>query len=266
MKIIFNAERILKIYILTLFFPFVIYTSTAYADYDSRKLTIAAASDMKYAMDEIVYNFKNPNPDVEIKVIYGSSGNFYRQIINGAPFDIYFSADIFYPEQLEAAGLTIADIKLYAIGRIVIWSSSLDARSLAVETLRHKSIHRIAIANPEHAPYGKRALEFLERQGLMNDLQDKLVYGENISQAAHFAYTGAAQAGIIALSLALSQQMQEKGSYWLIPEELHNPLEQGFVLLKRAQNNPLARQFSEYMVSKEARNILDKYGFTLPEK
>jgi molybdate transport system substrate-binding protein len=261
-----RTERISGINTLILFFLPVIYISTVSADYNSGNLTIAAASDMKYAMEEIVYNFKILNPDAEIRVIFGSSGNFYRQIINDAPFDIYFSADIFYPEQLETAGLTISDIRLYAVGRIVIWSSTLDVNRLEVETLRHENVHRIAIANPEHAPYGKRALEFLERQNLMNDLRDKLVYGENISQAAHFAYTGAAQAGIIALSLALSQQMQEKGSYWLIPEEFHNPLEQGYVLLKGAGNNPLAHEFSEYMVLKEVRNILDKYGFTLPEK
>lgn len=260
------TDRKFKIYIFILFLPLVIYSSKVSADYNSRRLTIAAASDLKYAMDELVGRFKFLYPDTEIRVILGSSGNFYRQIIKDAPFDIYFSADVFYPEQLEAAGLTSSDVKLYAIGRIVIWSSGLDAGSLAVETLKHSSVHRIAIANPKHAPYGKRALEFLEHMNLMKDLQDKLVYAENISQAAHFAYSGAAQAGIIALSLALSQQMQEKGSYWLIPEEFHKPLAQGFVLLKRAKNNPSAHQFSEYMVSKEARDILDKYGFTLPSK
>jgi molybdate transport system substrate-binding protein len=213
-----------------------------------------------------VDNFKFNYPDTEIKVILGSSGNFYRQITKEAPFDIFFSADIFYPEQLHAAGLTISNIKLYAIGRIVIWSSSADTRSLAIDTLKLDSVHRIAIANPKHAPYGKRAQEFLEHVNLMKELQGKLVYGENISQAAHFAYSGTAQAGIIALSLALSQQMQEKGSYWLIPEEFHKPLEQGFVLLKRAKNKPVVQQFSEYMASKEARDILDRYGFTLPAK
>jgi len=166
----------------------------------------------------------------------------------------------------EAAGLTVSGVKLYAIGRIVIWSAGLDAGSLAVETLKHGSVHHIAIANPKHAPYGKRAVEFLEHLNLMKELEGKLVYAENISQAAQFAYSGAAQTGIIALSLALSQQMREKGSYWLIPEAFHNPLEQGFVVLKRARNNPLAHQFSEYMASKEARDILDKYGFTLPVK
>lgn len=261
-----HPDRILKIYIFILFLSLVLYSSIVSADYNSESLTIAAASDLKYAMDEIVEKFKFLYPDTEVKVIFGSSGNFYRQITMDAPFDIFFSADVFYPKQLEEAGLTISDVKLYAIGRIVIWSSTLDAGSMAVETLKHNSVHRIAIANPSHAPYGKRAQEFLERQNLMKDLQDKLVYGENISQAAYFAYSGAAQAGIIALSLALSPQMQERGSYWLIPEEFHNPLEQGFVLLKRAKNNPLAHQFYEYMASKETRDILDKYGFTLPAK
>jgi len=260
------TDRKFKIYILIFFLPLVLYSSKVSADYNAGRLTIAAASDLKYAMDEIVDRFKTHYPDTEIRVILGSSGNFYRQITKDAPFDIYFSADIFYPEQLEAAGLTVSGVKLYAIGRIVIWSAGLDAGSLAVETLKHGSVHHIAIANPKHAPYGKRAVEFLEHLNLMKELEGKLVYAENISQAAQFAYSGAAQTGIIALSLALSQQMREKGSYWLIPEAFHNPLEQGFVVLKRARNNPLAHQFSEYMASKEARDILDKYGFTLPVK
>ena len=254
----------MKIIFFILFLPLVFYTSIVCAGDKSGNFTIAAASDLKYAMDEIIDNFKYQYPDADIKVIYGSSGNFYRQITKAAPFDIYFSADTSYPELLAKSGLTISDVKLYAIGRIVIWSSNLDAANLGIETLKNNSVHHIAIANPEHAPYGKRAQEFMEHQHLTKELQHKLVYGENISQAAQFAYSGAAQAGIIALSLALSPQMQQRGSFWLIPNEFHSPLEQGYVLLKKAQNNPLAHLFSEYMASNATRDILDKYGFTLP--
>lgn len=228
---------------------------------------IAAAADLKFAMDEIVTQFKKTNPADNVEVIYGSSGKIFTQIQRAAPYDLYFSADISYPEKLEAAGLTAGATKLYAFGRIVLWSpkTQLDAAKLRLEDLTRADITRIAIANPKHAPYGKRAEEALRSKNLWQKVEPKLVYGENIAQTAQFVQTGNAQVGIIALSLALSDQLSKQGSYWLVPESLHQPLKQGFVITKRAEANLAAKKFSDYISSAEARKIMVRYGFVLPE-
>jgi molybdate transport system substrate-binding protein len=231
---------------------------------NAEKVTIAAAADLRFAMDEIVNAFKSTNPGAEVEVVYGSSGNFYAQLKQGAPYDLFFSADIAFPRDLVNSGLAASDAKLYAIGRIVLWSASLDASRMTLESLADPKITRIAIANPKHAPYGQRAKEALRSAGLWEKIEPKLVYGENIAQTAQFVQTGNAQVGIIALSLALSPELASKGGYWLIPESLHQPLEQGYVVTKRAENNALARRFADYMASKAARAIMIKYGFVLP--
>jgi len=229
-------------------------------------LTIAAASDLKYAMDDIVADFKKQHPEIKIEVIMGSSGKFYHQIQNGAPFDIYFSADIAYPQKLQQQQLTASKVWAYAIGRIVLWSTTRDASQISLPELTNETITKIAIANPQHAPYGKRAQEALEYAGIWNKLTDKLVFGENIAQTANFAYSGAADMGIIALSLALSPNLQKqiKGDYYLIPDNFHQPLKQGYVILKPAANNPAAITFSKYVRSDAARQVFIKYGFVLP--
>ena len=230
----------------------------------TEKITIAAAADLKFAMDELVSDFKNANPCAQVDVVYGSSGNFYSQIKQGAPYDLFFSADIMYPQQLVTGGLAASDAKSYAFGRIVLWSGSLDASRMTLESLTDPKIARIAIANPQHAPYGKRAQEALQAAGLWDKIEPKLVYGENIAQTAQFVESGNAQVGIIALSLAVNPELASKGGYWLIPEKLHQPLEQAYVITKRAESNALARRFADYMVSKPARAVMIKYGFVLP--
>ena len=230
----------------------------------AEKVTIAAAADLKFAMDELVTAFKNANPGAQADVVYGSSGNFYTQIKQGAPYDLFFSADIDYPQQLVSSGLAASDVKPYAFGRIVLWSSTLDASRMTLESLADSKIARIAIANPQHAPYGKRAQEALQATGMWDKIEAKLVYGENIAQTAQFVESGNAQVGIIALSLAVNPELASKGGYWLIPEKLYQPLEQAYVITKRAENNELARHFGDYMASKPARAIMMKYGFVLP--
>ena len=230
----------------------------------AEKITVAAAADLKFAMDELVSVFKNANPGAQVDVVYGSSGNFYSQIKEGAPYDLFFSADITYPEQLVTGGLAASDVKPYAFGRIVLWSGSLDASRMTLESLADPKIARIAIANPQHAPYGKRAQEALQAAGLWDKIEPKLVYGENIAQTAQFVESGNAQVGIIALSLAVNPELASKGGYWLIPDKLHQPLKQAYVITKRAENNALARRFAEYMGSKPARTVMIKYGFGLP--
>jgi len=241
---------------------YIIFSRPVYAE----KIVIAAASDLKFAMNELIANFKQVNEPAEVDVVYGSSGKFYTQIQQGAPYDLYFSADIAFPRLLGEKGLAASEIKPYATGRIVLWSASYDATKMTLTSLTEAKISYIAIANPKHAPYGKRAEEALRGSGLWDKLQAKLVYAENIAHAAQFVQTGNAQLGIIALSLAVNPELADKGGYWLIPDDLHKPLEQGFIITKRAINNSLAKRFATYMDSKQARAVMTKYGFVLQEE
>lgn len=234
--------------------------TTAHAE----KITVAAAADLKFVMDEIVTTFKQANPTDQVEVIYGSSGKFHTQIQQGAPYDLYFSADIAFPRELAKAGFAASEVKPYAFGRIVLWSASMDATKMTLASLSDPKVTRIAIANPKHAPYGKRAEEALKVSGLWEKVEPKLVYGENIAHAVQFTQTGNAQVGIIALSLAINPELSKRGGYWLIPDKLHQPLEQGFVITKRAEGNALAKRFADYISSKPARAVMTKYGFVLP--
>lgn len=230
----------------------------------AQKFTIAAAADLKFAMDEIIAHYKQDHPADTPQVVYGSSGKFHTQIQHNAPYDLYFSADIAYPRQLEQAGFAASPVRPYALGRIVLWSASIDASKLTLASLSAPAIRRVAIANPRHAPYGKRAEEALRASGLWGTVEPKLVYGENIAHAAQFVQTGNAQVGIIALALALNPVLSRQGGYWLIPDTLHAPLEQGFIVTARARDNAAARRFADYMGSAPARAAMMKYGFALP--
>jgi molybdate transport system substrate-binding protein len=199
----------------------------------------------------------------------GSSGNFLTQIENGAPFDVFFSADIAYPKKLESEGLAVpGSTYLYAIGKIVLWTRSdshLDVnKDFAV--LRDPSVSKIAIANPAHAPYGRAAEEALRNMGLYDAVKDQLVLGENISQAAQFVESGNAQVGIIAMSLVVSPELKDKGPYWVIPENLYAPIQQGAVILRASKNPQGARQFLEYIKMPATAALLERYGFALPAK
>jgi molybdate transport system substrate-binding protein len=205
----------------------------------------------------------------KVNVTYGSSGNFFSQMQNGAPFDLFFSADIEYPKKLETAGLAEpGTLYEYAVGRIVIWTpadAKVDVTKLGWKALVDRSVEKIAIANPEHAPYGHAAVAALEKAGIYTSVKAKLVYGENISQAAQFVQSGNAQAGIVALSLAVSPAMRD-GKRWEIPPEMYPVLEQGAMVLKGAKNKEAARAFLEFVKSAAGRSILSKYGFEFPEK
>ncbi|HEU0234758.1 MAG TPA: molybdate ABC transporter substrate-binding protein [Gallionella sp.] len=230
------------------------------------KITIAAAADLRFAMDEIVVLFNKAHPDDRVEVIFGSSGKFNTQIQQGAPYDLYFSADIGYPRKLKEDGFAASEVQPYAVGRIVLWSPVRDASKMTLADLADPSILKIAIANPKHAPYGKRAEEALRAAGMWEKVETKLIFGENISQTAQFVQTGNAQIGIIALSLALNPELANHGGYMLIPDNLHQPLEQGFIVTRRAANNPLAQVFANFMASKEARAVMTRYGFGLPDE
>jgi molybdate transport system substrate-binding protein len=228
---------------------------------------VAAASDLKFALEAIAASFEKDR-GLAVKLSFGSSGTFATQIRNGAPFALFLSADEDYIQALHTDGYTRDAGVLYAIGRIVLMAptgSSLpvdgELKGLASE-LRAGRIRRFAIANPEHAPYGRRAEEVLRRAGLWADIEPRLVLGENVSQAAQFAVSGSAQGGIIALSLAASPQMKALGRYALIPEQWHAPLRQRMVLLKQA--DATAAAFYRYLQEPAARRVMRTYGFALP--
>jgi len=228
-------------------------------------LRIAAAADLRYALDEIVERFGEAHPNIDIGVVYGSSGRMATQIINGAPYDIFFSADIAFPERLQREGMTATEPAVYALGRIVLWSNTLDATELTLEDLTSDSIRRIAIAQPAHAPYGQRAREAMQSAGVWEAVQGKLVFGENIAHAAQMTESGAAQVGIIALSLARFPDLAKHGHY-LIDDSLHQPLTQGYVVTRRGGDKPEARVFTDFMATEAAHTIMTRYGFAIPKQ
>lgn len=225
-------------------------------------MRIAAAADLRYALDDIIAVYREQHPDADIEVVYGSSGKMTTQIINGAPYDLFFSADIAYPRKLKEYGMTAMEPEVYALGRIVIWSNTLDAGNLGLEDLAADDIRRIAIAQPVHAPYGQRAREALQAAGVWDAVKGKLVFGENIAHTAQMIQSGAAQVGIIALSLAKFPDMAKHGHH-LIDSALHEPLTQGFVVTSRGGDKPQAHAFADHMASDEAHEIMSRYGFVM---
>lgn len=228
---------------------------------------IAAASDLQFALEDVAEAFAKETGE-KVRVSYGSSGNFTRQIQQGAPFQMFLSADEDYIFELAKAGHTRDRGELYAIGRVVIivpHNSPLKADGTLADlkaALADGRVQKFAIANPDHAPYGKRAEEALRHQGLWDQVKDKLVLGENVSQAAQFATSGSTQGGVIAYSLALSPKVSKLGTFALIPAEWHEPLRQRMVLTSKA--GPVAERFYAFMQSPPARKIMVKYGFVLP--
>lgn len=228
------------------------------------RLTIAAASDLRYALTDIVADYEKQHPDQDIEVIFGSSGKMTTQILNGAPYDLFFSADIAYPRKLHAAGLAASEPAVYAIGRIVLWSRRLDAARLTLQDLTRDDIGRIAIASPDHAPYGARAREALQAAGVWEAVQPKLVFGENIAHAAQMAASGAADVGIIALSLALFPDLAAQ-PHALIDAGLHAPLLQAHIVTRHGADNPRARDFDRYLRGPAAHAVMARYGFVVPD-
>jgi molybdate transport system substrate-binding protein len=203
----------------------------------------------------------------KVKMNFGSSGQFLLQIENGAPFDLFFSADVQYPQRLEAEGLAQSGtLYKYAIGKLVLYvpnGSPLDL-SKGLAALQSPQAKKIAIANPEHAPYGRAAVESLKTEGLYDSVQSKFVMGENISQTAQFVQSGAADAGILALSLVLSPKMKGAGCYVEIPDSDHAPMEQAAIILKSSKDRATAALFLDYIRKPEIVSLMSQYGFTLP--
>lgn len=231
-----------------------------------REIRVAAAADLKFTMSELAQQFER-NSQTKVSVTYGSSGNFFAQIQNGAPFDLFLSADIEYPRKLEASGFAEpGTLYEYAVGRIVIWAprqTPTDLKNQGWNALLSLAVQRIAIANPEHAPYGRAAVAAMQKAGVYEQVKFRLVYGENISQAAQFVQSGNAQIGIIAKSLALSPEMKN-GEIWEIPADMHPPIEQAAIVLKNAKNKQGAQKFLDFLKSESGRRVLEKHGFVVP--
>jgi molybdate transport system substrate-binding protein len=235
----------------------------------STVIAVAAAADLRFALDDLVKDFEEKNPTTKINVTYGSSGNFFAQLQNGAPFDLFLSADIEYPRKLAEKGLGTDDVFLYAIGCIVVWvpkDSPVAVDKLGIKALLEPSIRKIAVANPEHAPYGRAAVAALKALNVYDQVASRLVYGENIAQTAQFVQSGAADAGILALSLAVAPQMRDAGRFWQVPLDAYPRLEQGGIILKAAKNLGVARAFRDFLMGDHGREVLKKYGFFIPEK
>jgi molybdate transport system substrate-binding protein len=232
------------------------------------ELTIAAASDLNFAFKTLVADFEKAT-GTQVRLSLGSSGNFFSQIQHGAPYDLYFSADVRYPQKLEQTGHAVpGSLYKYAVGRIVVWtptSSPVHASQAGMDALLAPSVKKIAIANPKHAPYGRAAIAAMEHFKIYDRVKEKLVLGENISQAAQFVESGAADIGIVALSLALAPAMKDAGEYWEIPAASHPALEQGAVILAGARNPQAAKVFLDFLKGPEGRQVMAGYGFVLPE-
>lgn len=232
------------------------------------QLTIAAASDLRFALDDLVAEFRKENPESNPKPIYGSSGNFYAQIMNDAPFDLYLSADAAYPRQVIKAGKgKEEDFFLYAAGRLVVWvpkNSPIKVETLGIKALLEPSVKKIAIANPEHAPYGRGAVAAMKKLGVYDRVAPSLVLGENIAQAAQFVESGNADIGIIAHSLAVAPKMKASGRFWEVPLDAFPRLEQGGLVLAGAKNAAAAREFRKFMLGPRGREVFKNYGFILP--
>jgi len=229
----------------------------------AQDIRVAAAADLQFAMQDIATQFQKQTGK-SAQVIYGSSGNFFQQLQNGAPFDLFFSANLDYAKKLEAAGLTEpGSYYQYAKGKIVIWvpkDSKLDLSS-GLKALLDPSIKKIAVANPQHAPYGQAAVAAMQKEGVYDKVKGKLVLGENISQTASFVVSGSADVGIVALSLALAPNMKDQGRYVEIAAGEYPPIEQACVILSSSKNKEVARQFLGFVKGPAVGELLEKYGF-----
>jgi len=233
----------------------------------AQEIAVAAAADLSAALPEITARYKAQSGR-EVKLTFGASGNLTTQIRNGAPFDIFFSADEDYPRQLIDAGLAEGStLYRYAVGRLVLWvpnDSPVDLSKLGMRALLDPSIKKIAIANPQHAPYGRAAAEALRHFEIYEQVSSRLVLGENIAQAAQFVESGNAQAGLIALSHALAPAMKGKGRYWTVPLDAYPTLNQAAVVISQSKQQDAARKFLDFVRSAETTSLLESYGFSLP--
>ena len=222
------------------------------------ELTVAAAADLTPAFEELGREFESTTK-TKVVFVFGSTGMLTRQIENGAPFDLFAAANVSYIDELDQKGLIISDSKaIYARGRITLWSPNESTLRLqGIADLARPEVQRVAIANPDHAPYGLAAKQALQSAGVWDRVQPKLVYGDNIRQTLQYAQTGNVEVAIVALSLSI----QSNGRWTVIPEELHQPIDQGLAIMKTTKNEQAARAFAAFISSPQGKAIMKKYGF-----
>jgi len=229
----------------------------------AQKANIAAAANLRFVLEEIKTQYVNENPKATIQLTFSSSGTLTQQIINGAPFDLFLSADTVFPNKVKDAGMASGSVETYCYGKIAMWSSSLDP-SQGLPIVLSPDVKKIAIANPVNAPYGENTVAMLKNQNLYDKISDKIVWGENISQTAQYAFSGNVEIGFIALSLALAPDMKDKGKYYVLPKNICPPVEQATVLIKGWEKNGEAAKFLKYLRSEKCKPLWEKYGYSLP--
>jgi len=227
----------------------------------AQTVKVAAAANLRFVFEEIKDNYMKLNPKAEIVANFGSTGALYQQIVNGADFNVFMAADDVVPAKLKSQGLVSGEVKTYAFGKLVLWSNTIDV-SKGLELLTDPSVKRIAIAKPDLAPYGDRAIECLNSTGLFEKVKDKIIYADNISQTAQFAQTGNAEVGFLAYSLTLTPEM--KGSVFLIDPKNYKPVAQAMAVVKGWKASPEAVKFMKYVLSPECKPIFEKFGYIVP--
>ncbi|HEV3262638.1 MAG TPA: molybdate ABC transporter substrate-binding protein [Gemmataceae bacterium] len=236
----------------------------------NQEVRVAAAANMKFAFDEVAAEFQKMYPQIKVTVTYGASGNFFAQLCNKAPFDVFLSADEDYPRELIGKGLAAENSQfVYAVGKIVVWvpnNSPLDLNMLGIRAVADPAVRKVAIANPRHAPYGRAAESAMKKLGVYEQVKDRLVLGDNVEQVAHFLHIGATDIGIVPLSLALAPAMREKGRYWVVPTDAYPPLAQAGVILSWAEDNEGAVSLRAFLTGTQGREVLERHGYDFPKE
>jgi molybdate transport system substrate-binding protein len=226
-----------------------------------QSVKIVAAGNLRYILDDIKTAYAVKNPQVKIDISLGASGALTQQIMNGAGYDIFMAADKVFPDKLKDQGYTTGEVKTYAFGKLVLWSNTVDV-SKGLDIITDNEVKRIAIAKPEVAPYGERALECLKYYDLFDKVKDKIVYADNIAQAAQFTQTGNAEIGFLAMALVFAPDM--KGTYYILDAKSYKAVEQAMVQIKTWQINQEASKFMNYVLSNDCKPIFEEYGFIVP--
>jgi molybdate transport system substrate-binding protein len=225
-------------------------------------VTVAAAASLKPVLEALASSFKKQTSVDEVVFVFGSSGKLHTQVKEGAPFDLYFSADMEHPQNLFQQGYAAGAARIFARGRLALWTSRRSEVFQNFDFLLRSDVSRIALANPRLAPYGARAEEFLKRLGIYEGTKPRIVYGQDVGQVAQFSHAGIVQAAFLPLSLVLTSNLVAQGAYVVVPSALHSPLEQGFVITNRGASKELAKRFAEYVTTSEAQALFRKFGFS----
>lgn len=229
----------------------------------AQTVKVAAAANLRYVLEEIKSKYEQQHPGVKIEITLGSSGALTQQIINGAPFDVFLAADMKFPQKIKEQGCGLGEVKTYAFGKLALWSNTLDI-SKGIEVLKDNSVNKIAIAKPELAPYGAKAIECMQYYQVYDQFKSKLVYADNIAQTVQFAESGNAEVAFIAYSLLFGPEMKNKGNFYLLDTKSYKPVEQGCILLKNWDRNAEAAKFMDYILSSECKSIFENYGYIVP--